>query len=513
MTHTPHILIIGAGIGGLTAAAMLAKAGFRVTVLEAQTYPGGCAGTFFHKGYRFEAGATVAGGFQPGGPHAIVGELLDIEWPVRLHDPAWVVHLPDREIALTQDNADVLAKFPNTSHFWDEQSALADLGWKMAGQGMTWPPTSLAEVVQLGRVGLGNFPADLRSVPFAFSTVYQWLQMRGLAQDKAFVRFLDAQLLISAQTVARNVNAMWGATALDLARQGVYHVEGGMGGLAQTLVAKIEAFGGEVIYRRNVTRIAVENGRVTGVYAQHGKRSKEAEFFPCDFVIANLTPRNLDELLVENSPPQLRHETRADGWGAFVLHLGVVSDQLPANLSDHHQIIADMDSPLGEGNSAFISLSPTWDASRAPDGHRAATITTHTRVQHWWDLDSDAYAARKDEYTEKMLANIERAIPGFRSSIAFLMAGTPITYNFYTGRHKGMVGGFPITSLFKVRGPRTGVANLWLVGDSIFPGQSTAGVTLGALRVVKDVIRDLPGRRRIKATRDALLQVDNELTI
>jgi phytoene dehydrogenase-like protein len=249
------------------------------------------------------------------------------------------------------------------------------------------------------------------------------------------------------------------------------------------------------------------------VYAQHGKRSKEAEFFPCDFVIANLTPRNLDELLVENSPPQLRRETRADGWGAFVLHLGVVANRLPTNLSDHHQIIADMDSPLGEGNSAFISLSPTWDASRAPDGHRAATITTHTRVQHWWDLDSDAYAARKAEYTEKMLANIERAIPGFRSSIAFLMAGTPITYNFYTGRHKGMVGGFPITSLFKVRGPRTGVANLRLVGDSIFPGQSTAGVTLGALRVVKDVIRQLPGRKRIKATHDALLQVDNELTI
>ncbi|MBL8165764.1 MAG: FAD-dependent oxidoreductase, partial [Anaerolineae bacterium] len=52
---THRVIIIGAGIGGLTAAALLAQAGYIVTVLEAQTYPGGCAGTFTHQGYRFEA--------------------------------------------------------------------------------------------------------------------------------------------------------------------------------------------------------------------------------------------------------------------------------------------------------------------------------------------------------------------------------------------------------------------------------------------------------------------------
>ena len=48
---SPNIVVIGAGIGGLTTAAVLAKAGLQVTVLEAHIYPGGCAGTFYHQGF------------------------------------------------------------------------------------------------------------------------------------------------------------------------------------------------------------------------------------------------------------------------------------------------------------------------------------------------------------------------------------------------------------------------------------------------------------------------------
>ncbi|MFN2224314.1 MAG: amine oxidase, partial [Candidatus Promineifilaceae bacterium] len=73
------------------------------------------------------------------------------------------------------------------------------------------------------------------------------------------------------------------------------------------------------------------------------------------------------------------------------------------------------------------------------------------------------------------------------------LPGTPVTFDYYTRRPLGMVGGFPQTSLFRTRGPGTGIRNLWLVGDSIFPGQSTAGVTLGAMRVAAEVLRAIPG--------------------
>jgi C-3',4' desaturase CrtD len=485
-----RIIVIGAGVGGLTTAALLAQAGHDVTVLEAQTYPGGCAGTFFHKGYRFEAGATVAGGFQPGGPHAIVADKLGITFPVRLHDPAWVVHLPDCSVKLTRDNADVINTFPHTARFWDEQSGLADICWRMSGQGLPFPPTDLRELGWLAGTALRNFPQDVRIAPFALMTAHDWLRWRGVADDPSFVRFIDAQLLIAAQTTSRHANAIYSATALDLARQGVYHVEGGIGGLAETLVKAVEGYGGRVLYRRRVKRIVMENGRAVAVEAE---QRRQTERYDADFVVGNLTPWSLDELLGEDSPRGLKRETQSlrKGWGAFVLHLGVRADAFPHDFPDHHQVLASVDQPLGEGRSIFMSISPEWDSSRAPTGHRAMTITTHTEVTQWWDLlqrDENAYHARKADYSDKMLTLVERVLPGFRQHIALHLPGTPVTYRFYTDRHLGMVGGFPQESLFKARSQLTGVANVRLVGDSIFPGQSTAGVSLGALRVAADVL-------------------------
>lgn len=497
MREQSKVVIVGAGVGGLTTAALLAKEGYNVTVLEAQTYPGGSASTFLHRGYRFDSGATVAGGFQPNGPHYVAGKMLDIDWKVHLHDPAWVVHLPDRSVALTKDNADVLAKFPETASFWDEQSRIAEIAWTLSAQGLPFPPADLAELMQLAKVGIMNLPHDLQIIPFALTTVKQWLARHNLADNHEFKRFVDATLLISAQNISDNVNGVYGATAMDLARQGVYHVEGGIGGIAETLVDKVQALGGEVLYRQRVNKIEVQNGRAIGVYATKGRRSKREEFFPADFVIVNNTPWSLEKMLGEDAPSSLKNEIqrRDDTQGAFILHLGVEAEKLPRNIADHHQIVNTYEGEMGEGETLYVSISPEWDSSRAPEGHRAVTVSTHTKVQPWWDLlkqDEQAYYAKKEAYAEQIINTIDSVLPNFKNAVKLTLPGTPVTYEFYTLRHKGMVGGFPQSSLFKARNPRTGIQNIRLVGDSIFPGQSTAGVTLGGIRVAKDVMRHLP---------------------
>lgn len=480
-----QIVVIGAGIGGLTTAALLLKAGHRVTVLEAQTYPGGSAGTFFHRGYRFDAGATLAGGFQPGGPHARLAEILDLTYPTRpIQDAGWVVHLPHRQIFQWSDpqkwQEEMNRHFPYSRSFWKLQRFLANRVWDLSSRSVPLPPQSVREGIALLKA---LRPDTLGTVPFFFSRVKDVFPRQWTAEFKTFV---DAQLLISAQTTSDHASLLYGSAAMDLPRRGIHMVEGGMGTLSSVLVDWIRNHGGRVLFREEVTHVEVQKGRA------HQVRTRKGNIYPCDALVANMTPWGWAKVLGDSLPEAIQKEIQQTRrmWGAFVIHLGVDASTVNTPTT-HHQIIGSIEQPLGETNSIFLSLSPLDDPSRAPEGMRAATLSTHTEPLGWFSLSEEAYQRRKAQYTEQCLSLVEREFPGFRSAIRLCLAGTPRTYAFYTRRPWGMVGGFPQTSLIHVRGPQSGLPNAWLVGDSVFPGQSTAGVTLGAMRVANLILQSL----------------------
>ncbi|MBN1928411.1 MAG: FAD-dependent oxidoreductase [Chlorobiaceae bacterium] len=479
-----HCIVIGAGIGGLAAGALLARQGVQVVVLEAQSYPGGCAATFSSGGYRFDAGATVGCGFHPGGPLDKLGRELGIDWPVRREPLAWQYRHRDLRLDLASSRENIIARFPRSQAFWDEQSRLARILWSFSAGALPWPISGGRDLLGIAGKALASLPDSVRLLPFAGRTALEWLRHHRLHDDPDFVRFIDAQLLISAQTTSRHANALNAAIALDLPVAGTWRVDGGIGAVARRLAESIERDGGAVLYGKKVTRLDSIRREVLGVETSDG------DALAADAIIANLTPESF-ALLDDFRPADEPDAPPASGWSAFMLYLGVDASFFDRAGADHLQIVAPT-GELGECRSLFVSASPVGDAGRAPDGQRAVTVSTHTKPERWFKALQQgraAYEALKQEYTDRTLALLREQLPEFDGAIRSVTAATPHSWEQWTGRHRGLVGGYAQTSLFGVRGPATKYKNLFLTGDSIFPGQSLPGVVTGARRTVELVLR------------------------
>jgi phytoene dehydrogenase-like protein len=298
--------------------------------------------------------------------------------------------------------------------------------------------------------------------------------------------FVDAQLLISSQTTSEWANALFASVALDLPRQGIVHQPGGMGGMAKKMTEAVENNGGRVLYRQEVTGIqAISQNRFL--------LTTKRDTFRADIVVLNMPPWNIVKLFKRDIPKKLVSlgSLPKDIWGAFMVYVGLDDNSTLDKNTLHHQVVVA--EPMGEGNSIFLSMSPRWDESRAPAGQRALTISTHTRLDPWWQLyeqDRGAYEQRKAIYTDRILDVAKVALPDIRDMARLIMPGTPVTFQRFTHREYGWVGGFPQTNLFRVWGPHLD-KNIWMVGDSIFPGQSVPAVTMGGLRVANSIIREI----------------------
>lgn len=223
------MIIVGGGIGGLVAGALLADSGVRVLLLEQATMLGGCAATFSHRGYRFDAGATIGCGFHPGGPMHWLADRLRVQWPVRPLPVAWEYCDGALCVPLDPAGSQVLRAFPESREFWREQVGLAANLWGLSGELLgLYGQSRISQAVSLAARLIPRFMRG-QAKHLASMSVRKWLERHHLAGNEAFRRFIDAQLLISAETTSAECNALFAALALDLPKRAPCSLDGGMG--------------------------------------------------------------------------------------------------------------------------------------------------------------------------------------------------------------------------------------------------------------------------------------------
>jgi len=491
-----RVVVVGAGIGGLTAGALLAHYGYAVTVLDQALIPGGCASTFQRRGFTFDVGATQVAGLEPGGIHHRIFSELEIDPPTAtICDPACAVYLPGetKPIQVWRDperwRVERQRQFPNSEPFWQLLADLFQASWAFQSRDPVLPPRNLWDVWQLVKAVR---PDTLITVPHTLSTVGDALRGYGLTNDRRLKTFLDLQLKLYSQVDADETALLYAATALSVSQapQGLFHLQGSMQALSDRLVAALERDGGKLLMRHTVERIHVESGKVTGVTVRNQKNN-EVWTEPSDQIVANVTVQNLVQLLGEQVPPgyQRRVEKLPPSSGAFVIYLGVDQSAIPADCPPHLQFLYDYEGAIAENNSLFISVSKPGDG-RAPEGKATIIASSFTDVKVWWEQSEDGYQALKQRYTDTALSRLSQFFHLNDHTIAHVEAATPLTFARYTARDRGIVGG--IGQRIPTFGPfgfanRTPIQNLWLVGDSTHPGEGTAGVSYSAFTVAKQI--------------------------
>jgi C-3',4' desaturase CrtD len=474
-------IVIGAGLGGLTAACLLVQQKKSVLLLEAHSSVGGCVSYFARKKFLFDAGATTLSGVGHEQPVQRLLRQLHIDLPMRLCEPGMVIHQNghriDRHIDTTQwiDACEHRFGSYHQKEFWSLVRSVANRGWESSRTVTSVPLQSWTDLLKL--------PRALKFTPliaYLFRSVGDVLREMGLYSNKEFLRFLSEQLIITTQSGVDDTPFLVGAMGLNYPSD-TWYVDGGLNNLTRTLQKYFIEHGGTLLLKKKVVSVNT-NGL-------HSIATDDGTIFYSRNVISNATGWDNSSLLIGQKEYFENKYSTLAGWGAFTVYAGV-RNSFDDYASLYHQIILEQPLPFCGSHSIFLSLSHRDDRSRAPEGYRTLTVSTHVPdPHHWWKISNTEMEKRRSIITNGILAAINTHLPGFeQAEKPVIMSGTPVTFGHFTHRKFGQVGGIPQSMhrpVFTWQGWRTKQKGIFLVGDTVYPGQGAPGVILGALNLVE----------------------------
>lgn len=453
-------LIVGAGGGGIASALLAALRGEDVTLLEAHYALGGCASYFKRGQFVFDAGATTLSGVGIGEPLGELFELLGHAPELYPADPGITFHLSNGKVVRYHRDFELWLNelnqhFPGKDHrtFWTLIRKINKKSWALLRDVKTFPFTKASDVLSVLK-----HPTYISLVPHLMISTEQALKKHGL-DSAEYLELVNGILLISAQAEAEHIPFLVGAMALSYPAE-TFAPVGGMKGLMDFFEKELARLNVEVRLKTPVT--SVSGTTVT---------LKDGTKLSGDKLIMNLPIWNLAAMIEGSVKSKLVTEAsdRPGSWGALALYFGLESEIH----EPYHQVHLNH----SEIKNYFVSFSVPHDLRRAPAGFQTVTISTHVEA-------TDNYDVKKTELAAIIMKDFEKRFVA--KNLKFFTIGTPKTFERYTGRKSGFVGGLPFLygkNPLSMLGPLTGEEGLYRVGDTVFPGQGLCGVVAGAMQL------------------------------
>lgn len=487
------VLVIGAGLSGLTAASLLAKRGLRVGVLEHGDTPGGSCGIFKRQGAIFDQGSSMLYGFgeRDFNAHRFVMNCLEEPIDVIRHEMLYTVHFKGKAIRFWPDIERFVEELSEV--FPAERDAIrrfyTDMG-KLYRHVMAEKPnyTTPDETDPIaGLSGLLRYP-----ISYIRFLSYLNISARKLLaryfRDPEIFNFFDKLTSTYCYATVQEAPAILAAIMfVDNHVGGSYYPAGSTLFLTGKLEKVIEENVGVIRYGSTVKEILFEQRKAMGV------RTEDGTMYQAEDVIYSGTVWNLYGLLIpaQKTTKKRRQWAKAQQptYPSVVLYALVNRIAIPAGAQPVEMLVGNPDAIDESEVTAYL---PSIDDPSicAADEHVVEAIGPS--FGEWVGLTDEAYRLRKAAEKQRLLAVLARRFPDFERHVRYAEIATPRTIERYCLKNGGTVAGPKQVlgqHMFKRLHTRTEWQHLYCSGESTVLGTGTPTVTTSGLSAANAVLK------------------------